>query len=110
MGPVGWFRRAAASLPLAPGSGPHFAAQAKGFSTYTSTAAKDCRVISAGTEVDDSTIRLCPGQAGLVVLVSEADLRETVSVGRTRSAPAGEPAGQGWFGPLNSTTTTAEWR
>ena len=107
---VRWLQLAAASMLLCAGFGPHFAAQAKGFSTYTSTAAKDCRVISAGTEVDDSTIRLCPGQAGLVVLVSEADLRETVSVGRTRSAAAGEPAAHVWFGPFNSTTTTVEWR
>ena len=57
-------------------------------SSYTSTAPKDCRVTSAGTEVDDSTIRTCPGKAGLVVLISEDDLRETVSVGRNRAAAA----------------------
>src|SRR5437879_12564667 len=79
-------------------------------STYTSTAPKDCRVTSAGNGVDDSTIRLCPGKAGLVVLVSEDDLRETVSVGRNRAAAAREPAAQAWFGPFNSTTTTVEWR
>jgi hypothetical protein len=79
-------------------------------STYTSTAPKDCRVTSAGNGVDDSTIRLCPGEAGLVVLVSEDDLRETVSVGRNRAAAAREPAAQAWFGPFNSTTTTVEWR
>jgi hypothetical protein len=79
-------------------------------STYTSTAPKDCRVTSAGNGVDDSTIRLCPGKAGLAVLVSEDDLRETVSVGRNRAAAAREPAAQAWFGPFNSTTTTVEWR
>jgi len=79
-------------------------------STYTSTAPKDCRVTSAGNGVDDSTIRLCPGKAGLVVLVSEDDLRETVSVGRNRVAAAKEPAAQAGFGPFNSTTTTVEWR
>jgi len=79
-------------------------------STYTSTAPKDCRVTSAGNGVDDSTIRLCPGKAGLVVLVSEDDLRETVSVGRNRAAAAREPAAQAGFGPFNSTTTTVEWR
>src|SRR5258706_931772 len=67
-------------------------------STSTSTAPKDCRVTSAGNGVDDSTIRLCPGKAGLVVLVSEDDLRETVSVGRNRAA-ARELAAQAWFGP-----------
>src|SRR3981081_483066 len=79
-------------------------------STYTSTAPKDCRVTSAGNGVDDSTIRVCPGKAGLKVLVSEDDLRETVSVGRNRAAAASEPAAEAGFGPFNSTTPTAEWR
>jgi hypothetical protein len=79
-------------------------------SSYTSTAPKDCRVTSAGTEVDDSTIRTCSGKAGLVVLISEDDLRETVSVGRNRAAAAKEPAAQVRFGPFNSTEHTVEWR
>jgi hypothetical protein len=73
-------------------------------SSYTSTAPKDCHVSSAGNGVDDSTIRVCPGKAGLVVLVSEDDLRETVSVGRNRAAAASEPAARVGFGPFNSTT------
>ena len=86
-------------------------ANAQTFSSfYTSTAPKDCRVIGPRNGVDDSTIRLCPGKAGLKVLVSEDDLRETVSVGRNRAAAAREPAAQIWFGPFNSTTTTIEWR
>ena len=79
-------------------------------SSYTSTAPKDCRVKSAGNGVDDSTIRVCPGKDGLVVLISEDDLRETVSVGRNRSGASREPAAQTWFGPFNSTTNTVEWR
>ena len=79
-------------------------------SSYTSTAPKDCRVTSSRNEVDDSTIRTCPGKAGLVVLISEDDLRETVSVGRNRAAAAKEPAAQVWFGPFNSTEHTVEWR
>jgi hypothetical protein len=79
-------------------------------SSYTSTAPKDCRVTSAGTEVDDSTIRTCPGKAGLVVVISEDDLRETVSVGHNRAAAAKEPAAGTWFGPFNSTEHTVEWR
>jgi hypothetical protein len=67
-------------------------------------------VSSAGNGVDDSTIRICQGKAGLKVLVSEDDLRETVSVGRSRAAAASEPAAQVWFGPFNSATTTVEWR
>lgn len=87
------------------------AARAQTFSSsYTSTAPRDCRVRSAGNGVDDSTIRVCPGKAGLVVLVSEDDLREIVSVGRDRKAAASEPAAQLWFGPFNFTTTKVEWR
>ena len=78
-------------------------------SSYTSTAPKDCRVRSAGNGVDDSTIRVCPGKAGLVVLISEDDLREVVSVGKNRSAAAKEPAAEVWFGPFNSSEHTVEW-
>jgi hypothetical protein len=79
-------------------------------SVYTSTAPKDCKVKSAENGVDDSTIRVCPGKAGLVVLVSEDDLRETVSVGRDRKAAEEEPAAKTWFGPFNWTAETVEWR
>ena len=79
-------------------------------SSYTSTAPKDCRVKSAGNGVDDSTIRVCPGKDGLIVLISEDDLREAVSVGRNRLGASKEPAAQSWFGPFNSTTNTIEWR
>ena len=79
-------------------------------SFYTSTAPGDCRVSSAGSGVDDSATRFCPGKAGLGVLVNEDDLRETVSVGRTRANAAREPAAQAWFAPFNSTTATIEWR
>jgi hypothetical protein len=79
-------------------------------SSYTSTAPKDCRVRSAGNGLDDSTIRVCPGKAGLVVVVSEDDLRESVSVGRSRAAADKEPAAEASFGPFNSTTNTVEWR
>ena len=53
---------------------------------------------------------MCPGQSGLVVLISEGDLRQTVSVGPTREAAAKEPAAETWFGPFNSTAHTVEWR
>ncbi len=87
------------------------AARAQTFSSsYSSTAPRDCRVRSAGNGVDDSTIRVCPGRAGLSVLVAEDDLRETVSVGRNRLAAAKEPAAQRWFGPFNSAAMTVEWR
>ncbi len=87
------------------------AANAQTFSSsYTSTAPRDCRVTSAGNGVDDSTIRVCPGKAGLVVVITEDDLREAVSVGRTRAAADKEPAAETSFGPFNSTTHTVEWR
>jgi hypothetical protein len=79
-------------------------------SSYTSTAPKDCRVKSADNGVDDSTIRVCPGKNGLIVLISEDDLRESVSIGRNRLGASQEPAAQTWFGPFNSTTNTVEWR
>jgi len=79
-------------------------------SSYTSTAPKDCRVRSADNGVDDSTIRVCPGKNGLIVLISEDDLRESVSVGRNRLVASKEPAAETWFGPFNSTTNTVEWR
>ena len=87
------------------------AASAQTFgSSYTSTAPKDCRVKSAGNGVDNSTTRVCPGKAGLVVVISEDDLREAVSVGRSRAAAAREPAAEASFGPFNSTAHTVEWR
>jgi hypothetical protein len=79
-------------------------------SSYTSTDPKHCRVSSGRNGVDDSTTRICPGTAGYVVLISEDDLRETVSVGRNRVSASKEPAAQTWFGPFNSTTHTVEWR
>ncbi len=79
-------------------------------SSYTSTAPRDCRVKSAGNGVDDSTIRVCPGKNGLIVLIAEDDLRETVSVGRNRLGASREPAAQTWFSPFNSTSSTVEWR
>jgi hypothetical protein len=79
-------------------------------SSYTSTAPKDCRMVGKPSELDGSTSRACPGKAGLVVSISEGDLRETVSVGRNRAAAQKEPAAQSWFGPFNSTTNTVEWR
>lgn len=79
-------------------------------SSYTSTAPKDCRIVGRDKGVDDSATRVCPGKAGYVVLISEDDLRETVSVGRNRFGASKEPAAQAWFGPFNSTTATVEWR
>ena len=79
-------------------------------SSYTSTAPKDCRTVGKPSDLDGSTTQVCPGKSGLVVLISEGDLRETVSVGRNREAAAKEPAAEAWFAPFNSTAHTVEWR
>ena len=79
-------------------------------SQYSSTAPKDCRMIGKPSALDGSTARFCPGKGGLSVLISEDDLRETVSVGKSLKAAAKEPAAQLWFGPFSSTLTTVEWR
>lgn len=77
-------------------------------SSYTSTAPKDCRTI--GKPENGSTTQVCPGKSGLVLLISEDDLRQTVSVGPNRVAAAKEPAAEAWFAPFNSTAPTVEWR
>lgn len=79
-------------------------------SSYTSSAPADCRTIGKPGNLDGSTTRVCPGKSGLVVLISEDDLRETVSVGRNHKAATKEPASEAWFGPFNSTAHTVEWR
>lgn len=86
------------------------AQEAQNVSSYTSTAAKDCRQTSKSETADEGGTRLCHGPSGLVVVVSEGDLRETVSAGRSRKAAENEPAASAWFGPFSSTTPTIEWR
>lgn len=76
-------------------------------SSYTSTAEKDCRVTNTGRVSGES---ICPGKAGLIVLVSENDLRQTISVGRNRKAAENEPAASAGFAPFNSANATVEWR
>jgi hypothetical protein len=79
-------------------------------SSYTSSAPKDCRTIGKPSHLDGGATRVCPGKSGLVVLISEDDLRETVSVGRNHMVAAKESASEAWFGPFNSTAPTVEWR
>ncbi len=79
-------------------------------SSYTSSAPKDCRTIGKPSGLDGSTARVCPGKSGLVVLISEDDLRETVSIGRNHMVAGKEPASEAGFGPFNSTAHTVEWR
>ena len=86
-------------------------AKAEGVSSvYSSTAPKACKVARPGGAPEDSGEWLCPGQGGLVVTVSEMDLRQTVSVGRNYKDAKDQPAASASFGPFNSTTDTVEWR
>jgi hypothetical protein len=78
-------------------------------SSYTSSAPKDCRTIGKPGD-SGSTKQVCPGKPGLVVVLSEDDLRQTVSVGPTPAAAAKEPAAETWFAPFNSAANTVEWR
>ena len=101
----------AAAVLFAAAFGPISQASAQTFSSsYTSTAPKDCQTIGKPSKLDGSRTQMCPGKSGLVVLISEDDLRETVSVGTSRAAAAKEPAAEAWFGPFNSTAHTVEWR
>jgi hypothetical protein len=90
---------------------PHCAmAQPAIGSTYSSTAAANCWSAEGKKNADDGASRICRGKAGLVVFVSDDDLRETVSVGHNRAEAAKEPAAQTWFGPFSSAAPTVEWR
>jgi hypothetical protein len=101
----------AAAALLAAAFGLISPANAQTFSSsYTSTAPTDCRPVGKPGKLDGSTTQVCPGKSGLVVMISEDDLRETVSVGPNRMAAAKEPAAEAWFGPFNSTAHTVEWR
>ena len=77
-------------------------------SSYTSAAPKDCRTV--GKPENGSATQVCPGKSGLVIVISEDDLRQTVSVGPNRVAAGKEPAAEVWFAPFNSTASTVEWR
>jgi hypothetical protein len=79
-------------------------------SSYTSSAPKACTSINAVSDPNGGFVRVCPGIGNLLLLNSEDDLRETVSVGRTQTAAASEPAAKHWFAPFSSTTPTIEWR
>ena len=77
---------AAASSLIPPANAQTFS------SSYTSTAPKDCRTVGKPRDPDSATTQLCPGKSGLMVVISEDDLRQTVSVGPNRVAASKEPA------------------
>ncbi|MFL5090480.1 MAG: hypothetical protein ACJ8D7_08945 [Xanthobacteraceae bacterium] len=61
-------------------------------------------------DTEYATAWACKGLAGYLVVVSEQDLRTTVSVGKSVTAAAREPAASQGFGPFNFTYDTVEWR
>jgi hypothetical protein len=80
-------------------------------SLYSSTAARNCKQIDAAKSGEGEwTVWLCAGIGGRVVLVSEDDLRMTVSIGRTRESANDQPASKQGFSPFNRTHDTLEWR
>jgi hypothetical protein len=92
--------------PNVAGAGEEFSSQ------YTSADVKKCRKFDT-VNVDDSEFGaswVCRGLSGYVVVVSEDDLRTTVSVGKTIKAADKEPAASQGFGPFNFAYDTVEWR
>jgi hypothetical protein len=82
-------------------------------SQYTSADVKKCRKfhsVKIDAETEHAAAWVCKGLAGYVVVVSEDDLRTTVSVGRTIKAAGAEPAASQGFASFNSTHNTIEWR
>jgi hypothetical protein len=81
-------------------------------SQYTSADTRKCRKVER-VKVGDTeyaAVWACKGLADHVVMVSEEDLRTTVSVGKSVKAAAREPAASQGFGPFNFTYETVEWR
>jgi hypothetical protein len=80
-------------------------------SHYTSIAEKACKKIDQAKEGEgDWSSWSCPGRGGYVLLVTEDDLRMTVSVGRTIAEAENEPAAKQGFPAFNHAHDTVEWR
>src|SRR5215470_11415882 len=90
--------------------GSHASAQSVFGSSYSSTKGVNCWGTKGEKTVDDNTTRVCRGKVGLVVFVNEGDMRETISVGRDKTAAGNEPAAQAWFGASSTAVRTIEWR
>jgi hypothetical protein len=88
------------------------AASAQDFaSLYSSTATRNCKQIDAAKNGEGEwTVWLCAGIGGRVALVTEDDLRMTVSIGRTRESATDQPAAKQGFSPFNRIHDTLEWR
>jgi hypothetical protein len=108
MPPTAWAISIAAAFTLAAtiaATGQDFA------SLYSSTAVRNCKQIDAAKNGEGEwSVRLCAGISGQVVLVTEDDLRVTVSIGPDRNAAGEEPASKQGFAPFNNVHDTLEWR
>ena len=68
------------------------------------------RLPRKGRTRQDGSVSVCPGKGRPDRGLTEADVRQTVSVGRNPKAAENEPAASQSFRPFNSTTNTVEWR
>jgi len=81
-------------------------------SAYTSIAEGQCRKFDILNIEDNeyAATRVCAGRGGYRVFVDEADLRETLTVGKTVKQAADEPAAHDRYGAFNSYDDRIEWR
>jgi hypothetical protein len=101
--------RIVAAVALVLATGAAFAQDVA--SVYSSTDVRKCKKIDAAKEGEgDWTVWLCAGIGGRVVLVSEDDLRMTVSIARDRKSAGNQPAASQGFSPFNRIHDTLEWR
>jgi len=79
---------------------------------YTSAKPKDCRTAEKNKPKEEMpwVVQSCKGVGGFIVRIFDADLRQTVSYGKTLAAAAKEPAAEQGFGPFNHVHDTIEWR
>ncbi|MFL5047612.1 MAG: hypothetical protein ACJ8EA_22495, partial [Xanthobacteraceae bacterium] len=81
-------------------------------SQCTSADTRKCRKVER-VKVGDTEYAAawaCKALAGYLVVVSDEHLRTTVSVGKSVTAAAREPAASQGFGPFNFIYDTVEWR
>ena len=90
----------------------HIAAAEDFESRTTSIAQKACKTVSRLRigKSELASARVCRGRGGYIVLISEDDLRETLSVGKTAAAAAKEPAATQRYGGFNGYEDKVEWR
>ena len=79
---------------------------------YSSTKGAACRTAEKSKPKEEMAwvVQTCKGVGGFLVRISEADLRQTVSYGKTLATAAKEPAAEQGFGPFNHAHDTIEWR